>query len=189
MAKTARHLHVNLDFRTPGPVAAAPGAYRFSLGHGTSGSPAVEVFIGATAVRASDGDSPRTIRPIHPGTWYSLRLTLDLKRRTYSGTIGAPGDLTSFSGRSFASGWDGTIDTILIDGRGPAAEIRPVLDVDNIAARDEPIRPLDSSIKATEPADARNPCPPSMNAEPTIWPMAWGRGRLVTRGSRSAANR
>ncbi len=69
--------------------------------------------------------------------------------------------MTSFSDRSFATGWDGTIDTILIDGRGPVAGVRPALDVDNIAVREEPIRPLDSSIKATEPAErVRDPLPP-----------------------------
>ncbi len=117
----------------------APGSYRFTIGHGPGGSPAVAVFIGASGILATDGDSPRSIRPLRPGTWYNLRLTLDLERRTYSGTIGAPGDVTTFSDRSFASGWDGTIDTVLIDGKGPVAGVRPALDVDNIAVREEPI--------------------------------------------------
>ena len=31
------------------------------------------------------------IRPLSPGTWYNLQLALDLKSRTYSGTVGVPG--------------------------------------------------------------------------------------------------
>jgi hypothetical protein len=139
-AKTAHQLSVNLDFRTLD--AGAPGSYRFAVGHGTAGPPAVAIEIGSTTVRAGDGGPPRPIRTIRPGTWYNLRLTLDLERRIYSGAVGAPGDVTSFSDRSFATGWDGTIDTVLIDGRGPGP--RPPLDIDNIAVRDRPIRPVDS---------------------------------------------
>jgi hypothetical protein len=147
-ARSAPYISVNLDFRTSAPASGAPGAYRFSLGHGPGGSPAVEVFIGATTLLASDGHSPRTVRPIRPGTWYNLRLVLDLERKTYSGAVGAPGDMMSFTGRSFATGWDGTIDTIRIDGRGPIAGIRPALDVDNIAVREAPILPIDTPASA-----------------------------------------
>jgi hypothetical protein len=84
-SSTIRHFHVNLDFRPLGGDAKAPGSYRFTIGHGPGGSPALAVFIGASGILATDGDSPRSIRPLRPGTWYNLRLTLDLERRSYLG--------------------------------------------------------------------------------------------------------
>ncbi len=56
--------------------------------------------------------------------------------------------MTTFSDRPFSTGWDGTIDTILLDGRGPVAGVRPALDVDNIALREIPIPPVGSSSGA-----------------------------------------
>ncbi len=160
-AKTGRRLEVNVDFRVSGADARTAGLHRFLVGHGTDGSPAVEIRIGAASIMATEGPS---IRTIHPGTWYNLRLTIDLERKTYSGAIGTPGDVTTLADRPCAAGWDGTIDTVLIDGRGPVASPRPVLDVDNIAVREAPIRPVDlASVPPTHvPAD-RTPSLASLN--------------------------
>ena len=157
-AKTGRTLHVNLDFRMLGSDVRAPGPYRFALGHGAGSSPAVEVFVGTTGVLVSDGNTRRSIRPVRSGTWNNLQLVLDLEHKTYSGAVGAPRDVTTFSNLSFATGWDGTIDTVLIDGSGPAAGARPALDVDDIAVREAPILPVDwrsvaTGTRASDPVD------------------------------------
>ncbi|MGP0062713.1 MAG: PSD1 and planctomycete cytochrome C domain-containing protein [Isosphaeraceae bacterium] len=149
--KTRGRLHFNVDFRNPSPQAGGPGTYRLFLGHGPGRSPAVEVFVGANAVLVRKGDSTESIRPLRPGTWYNLRLILDTERKTYSGTVAAPGDVTTFSDRPFSPGWDGTIDTILLDGRGPVPGVRPALDVDNLALRETPIPTLDAP-SVDEPA-------------------------------------
>ena len=150
-ARTARahgRLHFNIDFRNASPQAGGPGTYRFFVGHGPGRSPAIEVFVSANALLVRNGDATESIRPLRPGTWYNLQLILDLDRRTYSGTMGAPGDVTSFTEKPFSPGWDGTIDTILLDGRGPVAGVRPALDVDNIALRETPISPVGSTSGA-----------------------------------------
>ena len=152
-ASTIRFLNLNLDLRPLGGQTGDRGSYRFTIGHGAGSSPAIEVFIGSSDILSSDGDSPRSIRTLRPGTWYNVRLTLDLERRTYSGAIGESKDMTRFVNRSFASRWDGTIDTILIDGRGPVASIRPAVDIDNIAVREAPIRPVDPPFAPPGPDD------------------------------------
>jgi hypothetical protein len=147
-ARTRGLLRFNIDVRNASQQAGGPGTYRLFLGHGPGRSPAIEIFIGANALLMRNGDATGSIRSLKPATWYNLQLVLDLDRKTYSGTIGAPGDLTAISDRPFSTGWDGTIDMILLDGRGPAAGIRPALDVDNIALRETPIPPVGSSPAA-----------------------------------------
>ncbi len=140
--------HFNIDFRNATPQSGGPGTYRIFLGHGPGRSPAVEVFVGSKELLVRKADSTEPIRPLQPGTWYNLRLVLDLDRRMFSGTIGAPGDVTTFADRPFSNAWDGTIDTILLDGRGPVAGVRPALDVDNIALREAPIPPVGAPLAA-----------------------------------------
>jgi hypothetical protein len=142
--RTGGRLHVNIDFRAVSRETSGRGAYRFSLGHGPGRSPAVEVFAGAATFQVRDGRATASIRPLRQGTWYNLRLSLDLDRRSYSGAIGAPGDMTTFSEKAFAPDWNGTIDTILLDGLAMVGEVRPALDVDNIGVRELSIPPVDS---------------------------------------------
>ena len=66
-AKAGRELHVNLDFRTASAQPTGRGPTDSALGHGTDGSPAVAVEIGAKIVLASDGGCARPIRPHPPG--------------------------------------------------------------------------------------------------------------------------
>ena len=141
-SKSGGKLYFNIDFRKATEQAVGPGTYRFSLGHGAGRSPAVEIFVGERGILVRNGKATESIRPLRPLTWYNLRLVLDMDRKMYSGVIGFPGDEVSFTDKSFSVGWDGTIDTILMDGRGPVAGTRPALDVDNVAFRETPIPPV-----------------------------------------------
>lgn len=157
-AKTHDRLFLNLDFRLARPTAVAPGSYRISLGHGPGRSPAVEVSIRGKAVRVRDGDHHDTVRPLKSDTWYNLQLAIDLKTRTYSGAVGVPGDLSAFSDKAFAPGWDGTIDDLLVDGRGDSEGVRPALDLDNLVVRDAAFPPvsLPAVPKAPDTATAKD---------------------------------
>jgi hypothetical protein len=141
-ARTSRTLHVNLDFRMVSPDARATGTYQLALRHGTDGPLAIEIIIGTAGILASDGNRLRTLRAAPGGDWTNLRMVLDLERKTYSGEIGGASDLTTFTDLSFATGWDGTTDTVQLNAPDPASGLRPVLHVDNIAVREAPIRAL-----------------------------------------------
>ena len=135
-------LHFNLDFRIEGAPTGATGPYRIALGHGLGRSTAVEVEVNSAAVRARGGDGLEAVRPMSPGAWVNLQLALDLEARTYSGAVGHPGDLTTFSGKAFAPGWDGTIDEVVVEALGGNTGVRPALDLDNLGVRDAAIPPV-----------------------------------------------
>jgi hypothetical protein len=149
------HLYVNLDFRVQ-TGSKGPGSYRFSLGRGSDRPAAVEVVIDGESLRAGGASDRTPTRRLVPGTWYNLRLALDLASKTYSGTVGVPGDLTEFSGKAFAAGWDGTIDHIQIDGRGPTPGARPALDLDNFGIGEQPIPPPAPPQKAVGTGTAKD---------------------------------
>jgi hypothetical protein len=136
-------LHVNFDFRNTSDGA---GSYRFYLGHGPGKSPAVELYINGDTFFLQSGTAVQSLRAVKRDAWYNVRLTLDLRTQRYSGTVGTPGDSTSFSGKAFASAWDGTLDYLQIDHKGHLAGVRPAHEIDNVAVRDAPIPAL-----ATQP--------------------------------------
>jgi hypothetical protein len=132
-------VHFNLDFRTVGKGA---GSYRVYLGHGPGTGAAVELFVGPDAFWVRDGATVERVRDLKPGTWYNVQFALDLGGRTFAGTVGAPGDMTAFSGKRVAPGWDGRLDYFLIDTHGHLPGTRPGLHADNFALSDEPLPPL-----------------------------------------------
>jgi mono/diheme cytochrome c family protein len=145
-------LYVNLDFRNV--HKEGDGSYRFYLGHGPGGTPAVEVYADGASLFVRNGAKVDAVRPLQPGTWYNLQLTLDLEGKTFAGTAGTPGDLTPFSGKAFAPAWDGTLDYLLIDGRGHLPGTKPLHDVDNVAVRTTPLpAPAPPAPPETVPPD------------------------------------
>ncbi|MBL9154652.1 MAG: PSD1 domain-containing protein [Verrucomicrobiales bacterium] len=132
-AAAGQPIHFTIDFRTLAPVPAeATGAYRFYLGSGVATSAAVDVSITASEIAIRQGGGWETIRRLEPGTWQTLRLTIDPAAKTLSGVVGRPGDLTAFSGKALGATWNGTIDTFICDGIGHVAGPAPVRDLDNL---------------------------------------------------------
>jgi hypothetical protein len=159
-------LFFNLDLRTAGDPKGAGGSYRIYLGHGPGRVAAVELFVGPDAVSVRNGPAVERVRALKAGAWCNVQLTLDLRARTFGGTAGGPGDVVAFSGKALAPGWDGFIDTFLIDTQGHRAGPRAGLQADNFALSPEPLRPLGergaSAPRSTQPqgADAlRSPAP------------------------------
>ena len=135
---TTKTLHFNIDFRTGGDAAADGRSYRMVLGQRQLMSTAVELRIFKDQLRISNGDRLESIRTLTPGTWHNLQLCINLEKRTYTGSIGRPGDWANISERAFWPLWVGELDVLLIDTLGDVAPgATPALDVDNVAVADD----------------------------------------------------
>ena len=143
-------LYVNLDFRVAAPNAAAPGAHRFWIG-ARADSPAIEVLISSQAVSLRAGEKIAVIGALKPGQWHNLQLALDLENRTVSGSVGAPGEVTSFSSKPLSPAWSGTIDYAVLDSRNQPDAARPALDLDNFGAQELPIPPVSTALPSIAP--------------------------------------
>ena len=130
-ATPGQQMHFTIDFRTVAP-ADKTGAYRFYLGRGVVQSLAVEASVTATEIALRDGAKWQVLRKLVPGTWYTLRLTLDPATKTCSGIVGTAGDLTTFDHKALSAAWDGVIDTFICDAIGHVAGPAPERDLDNI---------------------------------------------------------
>ena len=96
---------------------------------------AVECSVTATEFAIRNGAEWEMIRPIKPGTWYTLRLTIDPSAKTYSGIVGALEDLTEFHEKKTGPNWDGVIDCFICDGIGHVAGAACARDLDNLGLR------------------------------------------------------
>jgi len=81
-----------------------------------------------------------------------VQLKLDLKEKTYSGTVATPIGSARLAG-TFATGWDGTIDYMFIDSYGHHPGVRPALYADNFAFGESPFPGLDAPALAETEAE------------------------------------
>ena len=132
-----KQMHFTLDFRSVA-TSKQKGAYRFYLGRGVVQSLAVECSVTATEFAIRNASKWETIRTLEPGTWYTLRLTLDPHTKTYSGIVGTPDDLTRFENKGLGPNWDGVADTFICDAFGHVAGPACARDLDNIGLLDRP---------------------------------------------------
>ena len=137
-------LYFNLDLRNVSANRRVDGSARIYLGEGPGISPAVEVFVHDDRFIIRDGDRDRDVARLLLGTWYNLQITLDLKERTYTGTIATPNSAVLFNG-AMRSKWSGVIDTTFVDGYGGRMGVKPAQDIDNMTVRVVPIRPVDAT--------------------------------------------
>ena len=159
--QNAKVLHFNIDFRNVDAVAGG-GSYRFHLGQGAIVSTAVEWCATSDTFVIRHGDRFEEIRKLQTGTWYNLRLSLNLETKTYSGAIGSPGDVTEFKDKAFHPAWNGNIDAFFIDGTGHVPGPKPAHDVDNVAFRTD--TPFDAPA-AANPTVAAATQPPVAAAD------------------------
>ena len=136
--RTKGRLRVNLDFRAATNQAGAHGYHRFWIG-AQPASPAVEVLVSSDTVVLPAREGRETIRLPRPGQWHNLQLTLDLNTRTFSGSVGVPGEVANFTNKTFSSSWTGTINFVAIHSPEVAGEIRPGLEFDNLAVQETPL--------------------------------------------------
>ena len=135
-ATPGRKMHFTVDFRSV--TSKEKGAFRFYLGRGVVQSLAIQCSATATEFAVANGGNWETIRRITPGTWYTLRITIDPAKKTYSGIVGTADDLTRFSDKSVGPGWDGVADCFICDGFGHVSGAACSRDLDNIGMQEVP---------------------------------------------------
>jgi hypothetical protein len=117
--ENAPQLNLSFDFRC-GAGAAGNGTWRFHIGH-SSATAAVQLEMNRSMLFMRSGDAHEAVAPLHPGQWQQVQLTLDLRARTYTGTVTTKEPPTEFPG-TFSS-WDGTASYLFSgssdDGTGP----------------------------------------------------------------------
>ncbi len=136
-ATPGQQMHFTIDFRT---VAAGkqPGSYRFYLGRGVVQSVAIDCSVSATEFAVRNGANWEVIRKVEPGTWYTLRLTLDPAKKTFSGIVGTTADLTTIADKALGPNWDGVADTFICDGNGHVPGPALTRDLDNVGLQTSP---------------------------------------------------
>jgi mono/diheme cytochrome c family protein len=137
-----KQMHFTIDFRAVD--ANETGAFRFFIGRGVVESLAVECSATATEFAIRNGANWEVIRQLAPGTWYTLRLTIDPAAKTYSGIIGTRDDLTVFQDKQTGPNWDGVIDCFICDGIGHVAGAACARDLDNLGLRESAFGAPDS---------------------------------------------
>jgi hypothetical protein len=142
-ADSTELLHAGFDFRCADVTAGGEGSWRFYLGHGPGNSAAVELFFNGRTFFRRSGDAREAICEIHLGEWNQLQITLNLKTRTFTGSIQSGGSAKEFSGE-VAAGWDGVVDYSFIDSFGHLPGVRPAIDVDNYDVSIQPLAPFDA---------------------------------------------
>ncbi|MDB6039374.1 MAG: Protein of unknown function (DUF1553)/Protein of unknown function (DUF1549)/Planctomycete [Verrucomicrobiales bacterium] len=135
-------LYLGFDVRSMAGKIARTGTWRFHAGHG-SASTAVELGFSENSFYRRSLDVRDLICSLHSGEWYQVQLILNLKTRSYDGTIATRSERTEFSGQ-FASGWDGSIDYIFIDSGGHLPGTKPALDADNFICGERPLPSLEA---------------------------------------------
>ncbi len=147
-------LYVNLDFRvisvaddeprrrSGGPTVAA---HRFWIGSHPS-SPAVVVLIESDSVSLQAGDRIERIAELKPTQWTNLQLALNLRNQTVSGTIGTPGELSSFSDKPILGDWPGVIDFAVLESSNADGTALSAIDFDNLGVQDEPIPAVSTDV-------------------------------------------
>lgn len=149
-------VHVNLEFRVATNVAAATGRHRFLVGaHG--GAAAIELGIGRETVTLPGADAPLILRLPKPGDWHCLQLALNLEARTFTGSVGVPGNTTDLGTQRLSAKWKGGINHVALDSRDSPGGLLPGLDVDNIGVQREAVPPVSKTapgLAAATPSTA-----------------------------------
>ena len=145
-------LNVSFDFRCGHQELGGDGTWRYYVGHGAGSSGAVEVEFNGSEFFARSGTSHASVARLQSGHWYQVQLQLDLKAKTYTGSLASRTGSTPFAG-SFVTGWDGTIDYAFIDSYGHLPGVRPALQADNFAFQESALRPLDATELAESGLD------------------------------------
>jgi hypothetical protein len=148
-------LHASLDFR----ISASDDAvvpHRFWLG-AADGTPVVEVLLTGNAAVLRLRESVQHLRDLRPNEWFQLRLTLDLARGSLAGSVGRPGDVTTFDRQVLRGRWQDGVAAFGLDSPAAGAGPRAAIAFDNLAVQAQPIPPVSAvppSLAKADEADA-----------------------------------
>jgi len=137
-------VYVNLDFRIGSSSAVAGGVHRFRIG-AFPNSPAVVLLISPEAVSLQIGDAIDPVVAVTPNAWHNIQLSLNLRKRTVSGTIVEPAALTKFDTLPLSPDWNGVVDFVELDSSEAAATL-PAFEFDNLGVQEQPIPPASTEI-------------------------------------------
>ena len=85
-------LFASFDFRCADATAGGGGSWRFYLGHGSGASAAIELFFNSSEFFRGSAKARDVVRPLRVGEWYQVQLVLNLKEKTYTGSIATAAD-------------------------------------------------------------------------------------------------
>ena len=142
-------MHFTLDFRTVAD-ATQKGAYRFYLGRGVIQSMAIQCSVTSSEFAMNNGAKWEVVRRVEPGTWYTLRVTLDPSKKTYSGFVGTADDLTGFKDKRLTPNWDGIADCFICDGFGHVPGAACARDLDNIGFQEQPFGKIGTVVRTDQ---------------------------------------
>ncbi|MBK7998653.1 MAG: DUF1553 domain-containing protein [Verrucomicrobia bacterium] len=149
-AEKTERLFASFDFRCASVEKGGEGTWRYYLGHGPGSSAAIELFFNGREFFRRSADKREVVQPLRVGEWYQVQLALNLKEKTYTGSISGVSNRTEFSGK-VASGWDGSVDYTFIDSYGHIGGVKPSLDADNFILSETPLKPFGAeAIQLTE---------------------------------------
>lgn len=146
-------LYASFDFRCRDNAANGMGSWRYYLGHGAGSNTAIELFFNDREFFQKQGDDKLPVASLKPGTWYQVRLKINLREKNYVGELSFTEGSKEFSGQ-LAQGWDGQLDYTFIDSYGHIPGIRPALDADNFFFSDKPLPKLDEANAAANASRA-----------------------------------
>lgn len=115
------------------------------------------MFLSQDSLTLPGGGAPLSIRLPKPGEWHCLQLVLNLDARTFTGSVGVPGNTIVIDAQPLAAEWKGGINHVALDSPGKAEALLPGLDVDNIGVQSDAIPPVSTKppgIAAVTPATA-----------------------------------
>jgi hypothetical protein len=144
-------LHASVDFRI-GAGGKDAARHRFWLG-AADGSPVVEVLLTGEAATLRLRDSVQHLRTLRPDEWQQLQLTLDLAQGTLSGSIGRPGDVTTFDRQVLRGPWTNGIAAFGLDSLASTGASRAAIAFDNLAVQAQPIPPVSATSPSLAKAD------------------------------------
>ncbi len=154
-AEETERLFAGFDFRCGDSPAGSDGSWRYYVGNGPGNSAAIELFFNGKEFFRRSGDARESVCPLILGEWYQVQMTLNLKSRTFAGTISSGSSHSEFNGE-LASGWSGLINYTFIDSYGHIGGVRPALDVDNYFISGTALPPLDSIAAAETAAESES---------------------------------
>ena len=160
-------LYVNLDFRVASPRAGPIGLHRFWIG-AQPNMPAVQVVISADAIAIRSRETIDRICALQANAWHNLQLILDLQNRTFGGSVGTPGQVTTIFQQAISPDWPGRIDLVVLDSvladarKGDTRIALPAIEFDNLGIQETPI----PAVSTVRPEDAHEQPLEAMRALP-----------------------
>jgi len=155
-----RTMFVNLDFNLSTNSTATPGQHRFWIGS-QEGSPALEVFLSVDTITLQTGQHRQTLRSVPPNQWQNLQLQVDRVAQTISGTLGAPGEVVSFSGIPLTAQGSDPLNEVGFDSPEAARVALPGLQLDNLSVQSTPFVPV-ATVPAFLANQKTNPAPAAL---------------------------